>query len=568
MTYRHNRRDFLSLTGAGVAGAAGAGWAEPALASGPTEADLVVWNARVYTVDDAMPRAQAFAVKGSRFMAVGSNQEMKALVGPRTETYDAQGMTITPGFIDCHMHHRATELLYDVSAQDPFDMKAVTIDSIVQQLKARAAITPPDYWVEAYFYDDTKTVDGRRLDIRDLDKVSTTHPVMVNGRGGHTTFYNSKAFQMAGITKNTPDPVGGMYEKFPNGELSGRVSDNARLALVKVGKRKTFTPEENLHRHREGLANLSTRLVAMGLTSICQQGGNLRALEEIRAAGRLKHRVNYECYADVWEPMMAAGIITGTGDEWIRFGGTAERSTDGSLSERTMAMSVVFPGTSYKGNLKETQEQVSAWCLMIQKAGIRPNIHANGDVTIRQALTAFEAAQKAYPVKDLRPKITHCSLIDDDIVARMKALNVVPALFNTYLYYNSDKFQFYGDELMSRMMAYRTMIDAGLRPAAGADFGAGVPQPLMGIQGVTTRTGPEGKTWGANQKITVAEALKVHTLNGAYNTHEEDIKGSITPGKLADYVILAEDLHTIDPNRIKDIQVVRTVVGGATVYQA
>jgi predicted amidohydrolase YtcJ len=308
--------------------------------------------------------------------------------------------------------------------------------------------------------------------------------------------------------------------------------------------------------------------VEFGLTGVCHQGGSLRALEEIRAEGQLLHRVNYECYVDMWEPMMAAGVMTGFGDEWIRFGGTAERSTDGSLSERTMAMSVVFPGTTFKGNLKETQDQVNAWCAMIQKGGIRPNIHANGDVTIHQALLAFEHAQKVAPMKNLRPKITHCSLVNEDLVRRLKAQKVTPTLFNTYLYFNSDKFEFYGEELMSRMMAFRTLLDAGIPACAGSDFGAGVFPPLMGIQGVVTRTGWEGKTWGANQRISIDEALKVHTLNGAYGTMEEDIKGSITPGKLADYVILADDLHAVHPNKIKDIQIVQTVLGGKPSYSA
>jgi predicted amidohydrolase YtcJ len=179
-----------------------------------------------------------------------------------------------------------------------------------------------------------------------------------------------------------------------------------------------------------------------------------------------------------------------------------------------------------------------------------------------------ERAQKLFPRADSRPKITHCTMINDDLLRRMKATGTVPAVFTSYTYYNTDKFPFYGEELMERCLAFRSFLDTGIPAAAGSDFSPGPFAPLMGIQGMVTRTGWDGTTWGAKQKVTVAEALRINTLNGAYASREESIKGSITPGKLADYVVLAEDLHTIDPAKIKDIKIVRTVVGGSTMYEA
>jgi hypothetical protein len=204
----------------------------------------------------------------------------------------------------------------------------------------------------------------------------------------------------------------------------------------------------------------------------------------------------------------------------------------------------------------------------VHRAGIQVNCHANGEVAIDMFLTAYERAQKLFPRADARPKITHCTLINDNLVRRIKANGAVPALFTSYAYYNSDKFHFYGEELMKRCMAFRTLLDAGIPAAAGSDFSPGPFDPRMGIQGMVTRTGWNGETWGANQRVTVEEALRINTLNGAYNSHEEALKGSITAGKLADFVVLAEDLHTVDPAKIKDIEIVRTVVGGKTVYQA
>jgi predicted amidohydrolase YtcJ len=268
--------------------------------------------------------------------------------------------------------------------------------------------------------------------------------------------------------------------------------------------------------------------------------------------------------------LIGAGIMTGFGDEWIRLGATSEHTIDGSFSERTMALSKPYPGVRppYQGNITETQDDLNAWVDRVHRAGIQVNCHANGDVAIDMFLTAIERAQRLFPRADSRPKITHCTLINDELVRRMKAVGAVPAMFTTYAYYNPDKFQFYGEELMQRCMAYRTLLDAGIVAAAGSDFSPGPFSPLMGIQGMVTRTGWNGETWGANQRITVEEALRVNTINGAYASREEAIKGSITPGKLADFVVLADDPHTVDKERIKDIKIVRTVVGGATVHQA
>jgi predicted amidohydrolase YtcJ len=280
--------------------------------------------------------------------------------------------------------------------------------------------------------------------------------------------------------------------------------------------------------------------------------------------------VSYEANGKELDAMIAAGMRTGFGDEWIRVGATYEHTVDGSFSERTMALSTPYPGVvpPYKGNVTETQEELNAWIERMHRAGIQVNCHANGDVAIDMVLTAVERAQGLFPRKDARPKITHCTLINDDLVRRIKATGTVPALFTTYAYYNSDKFGFYGEEMMKRCMAFRTLLDAGVPVAAGSDFQPGPFDPRMAIQGMVTRTGWDGKTWGANQRITVDEALRVNTLNGAYNSHEEGMKGSITPGKLADFVVLAEDLHAVDPGKIKDVTIVRTVVGGAVVYDA
>jgi predicted amidohydrolase YtcJ len=571
MHYKNmSRRDFLAMAGASVAAFGGPHWARAARTMDDfRSADLVVYNAKIYTVDSRLPRAEAFAVRGGRFLSVGSSEEIRRLIGEKTAALDAGRMTIVPGFIDSHNHAPGNELLYEVLVGNPYEVEFVTIADIIGKLRTKAQNTPPDTWVEGYFFDDTKVTDKRPLTVHDLDEVSKDLPVAVYHRGGHTTFYNSKAFAMAGITRATPDRASGTYDRDTHGDLNGRVTDNARDVFDKVGKRGTYSPEETLRRDRDGLAYISKQFARFGLTSVCHESGNLHALAQVRERGDLKHRVSYEADGPELEAMITGGMTTGLGDEWIRMGATCEHGVDGSFSERTMAMSVAYPGSStgYKGNVLETQEVLDAWCERVHRAGIQLNCHANGDVAIEHVLTAYERALRALPQRDARPKITHCTLITEDLVRRIKAIGAVPALFTSYAYYNPDKFRFYGDELMKRCMAFRTLLDAGVPAAAGSDFDPGPFSPLMGMQGMVTRTGWNGEVWGANQRISVGEALRVNTLNGAYATREESLKGSITAGKLADFVVLEDDPHTVDPGKIKDVRINRTVVGGTTVYE-
>ena len=368
----------------------------------------------------------------------------------------------------------------------------------------------------------------------------------------------------------------GWRDRFPDKTTTdmcdwlGQILFTQKGGIEAVGTRPVFTPAQQAERARAAAAYMSKAFVRYGLTSVHHEGGDLAALQAIRARGDLLHRVSYEAYPPFLDAMIAGGLETGFGDEWIRLGATAEHTIDGSFSERTLARSTPYPGRTppYYGNITETQDALDAWVEKVQRAGIQVNCHANGDVAIGMMLTAVERAQKAFPLRDARPKITHCTLINDDLVRRIKAAGAIPAPFTSYAYYNADKFKFYGEALMQHCMAFRSFLDAGIPVCAGSDYDPGPFAPLMGMQGMVTRTGWNGETWGANQRITAAEALRVNTLNGAHASREEAIKGSITPGKLADFVILADDPLTIAPERIKDIKVVRTVTGGRTVYKA
>jgi predicted amidohydrolase YtcJ len=569
---KYTRGEFLgfgaALAGAFTAGALPGGRkivrplaAQPAPAAGGAP-DLVVVNARVLTSDTAAPRAEAFAVQQGRFTAVGSSSEVRNLATSRTTVIDAQRMTVVPGFIDAHCHPSGVEELYGVNTN------LRTVREIQSAIRQKAESSPPEVWVTGFMFDDTKL--DRPLTRTDLDEATSDHPVSVAHRGGHTNFYNSKAFELAGITAETPDPPDGRFFR-ENGQLNGRVAENARSVFGRVGKRETFSPEERRDRARKGMAHMSKLFNAVGLTSVHNAGTSqdqILAYEDCRRGGELTHRA----YMMIRSPaafsgLKAANIYTGFGDEWIRVGGV-KFVADGSASERTMRMSTPYVGTTDYGILTMTQEQLYEAIDDAHTHNFQVGVHANGDVTIDMVLKAYERALQKWPDPNRRHRIEHCTLITPDLVRRIKANGVIPTPFWTYVYYHGEKWKEYGDEKISRMFAHRTFLDAGIRVPGASDYTPGPYDPLMAIQSMVTRKDYKGRVWGPNQKVTVDEALTIATINGAYASSEEALKGSITAGKLADFVVLEKDPHDVNPDEIMNIKVNRTVIGGTTVHGA
>ena len=525
--------------------------------------ELLLINAKVYTVDDEQPRAEAFAVRGGRFVAVGSTNDVRNLRGSNTQVIDAEGMTVVPGFIDTHCHPSGVNELYGVN----LDLRSIEEISIALRQKISSA--PPNYWIDGFKFDDTKLSDGRPLHRKDLDQISLNHPVSVAHRGGHTNWYNSKAFELAGITKNTPDPLDGRFERDEDGELSGMVAERARDVFDTVGEREEFTAEQERERKQNGMAHISKLLTATGLTTVhdaAADRGKILAYEDTYRKGDLRHRA-YIMVRGMLEAFKTAGIYTGFGNEWVRIGGV-KFTADGSASERTMRMSTPFVGKPDDyGILVMLQQEIHEVVEDAHRHGFQVGIHANGDVTIEMVLNAYERVLKKWPHADRRHRIEHCSLVNPSLLARIKATGTIPTPFWTYVHYHGEKWKEYGDEKMRWMFAHRSFLDYGIPVPGASDYTPGPFAPLMAMQSMVTRKDVEGREWGGNQKITVDEALRIATINGARASYEEQIKGSITTGKLADFVMLERDPHDEDPDQIKHIGVVRTVVGGRTMYR-
>ncbi len=564
-----SRRECLGLAalfatpGLGAA-AAGAATSKGAPAFSP---DFILVNGNVLTMDDASPAAQAFAVQNGRFVAIGSNADMRALATRSTTIIDASQMTVTPGFIDAHCHPGDPEELYDVNV----DLRS--IHEIQDVLRKRAATTRPGYWVRGFKFDDTKLSEGRPLTRKDLDEADSEHPLRVDHRGGHTTWFNSKAFELAGITRDTPDPHDGRFFRDSNGELQGQVAENARNVFDRVGKYEEFNVEQERQRGQAAMAFMSKRLTEAGLTTVhdaAATADKIRSYQDAHGAGELLHRA-YILALGVgdnapYQKLRDAGVHTGLGNDFVRIG-PVKFWADGSASERTMRMSTPYVGKPNDfGILTMDQKQIYEAVEDAHRNNWQIGIHANGDVTIDMVLNAYERSLGRWPHPDRRHRIEHCSLVNPDLIRRIKMTGSIPTPFWTYVYYHGEKWKAYGEDKMRWMFAHRSFLDAGIRVPGASDYTPGPFEPMMAMQSLVTRKDYAGRVWGPEQRVTIDEALRIGTINGAYASYEEKVKGSITVGKFADFVVLEQDPHKVDPDRLKDIRIMRTVVGGKTAY--
>jgi hypothetical protein len=527
-----------------------------------TEPDLILYNGRFWTVNSRLPRAQAVAIASGRFLAVGSNDDILALASARSRKVDVGQRTVLPGFIDAHTHPAISGRMH--LRQVDCDLRSIA--AIQSALHERASKTPPDQWVLGFKYDDTKTSDRRRLRLEDLNAAVPDRPVLVTHRGGHEAFANSLALKLAGVSETTPDPTGGQFEHDSSGHLTGRVLERAVEAFDKVIP-STYTRDD----YREGVKLIAKMMTKTGITSVGDALGSpedLQAYQDARTSEDLLFRVYCFIHSAWIDRMIAAGVRTGFGDEWVRIGGM-KQIADGAIAGRTARLSQPYVGhPNDYGTFSATEEELYEYGHKAYAAGWQLGTHANGDVAIERVLSVYERINREIPRKDPRFRIEHCTLINDSIIQRMRALNVIPIPFSTYVYYHGEKMQYYGEERLKHMFAMRTFLDAGLRPTQSSDYPPGEFAPMMALQSEVTRTDMDGHVWGANQRISVEEAIFAGTMNGAYASYEENLKGSIEPGKLADLVVLGRDPFTEDVSTLVTIPVERTMVGGKWVYES
>lgn len=534
-------------------------------------ADLVLLNGKIVTVDPDETLAEAVAVKFNKILMVGSNEEVKSLIGKKTQVINLKGRTVVPGLIDTHGHLASSGLSHVRGVIDSsLESGVKSIADIQEMIAERVTTIPKGEWITGRNFDETKLAEKRMPTRWDLDKVAPDHPVNLSMVGGHVYVVNSKAFELAGITKETTDPPGGAFGRDPEtGELNGVVYERAVSLLRRTGRpvRTQMTTQMLM----EGIKWMTNQFVAAGLTGFHDSHvgpQQMKAYQKVLASGDLPLRVRLDISSNLLPDILKIGLFPGFGNDWLKIM-SIKIVTDGAVSGRTAAVKEPYlHRPNFYGILTMTKDELRKIVLPAHKAGFRVSVHANGDRAIEQYLDVIEEALKEHPRKDHRHRDIHCSVIDPTLLERIKKLGVIPTIFGAYPYYHGDKIiQAFGNERLQWMFAAKSFLDAGIKVAAHSDYSASPYSPLMGIHSLVNRRTAKGKIIGKNQKISVMEAIKMYTINAAYHSFEEEVLGSIEENKLADMVVLSEDILTVSTERIIDILVDMTIVGGKIVYQ-
>jgi predicted amidohydrolase YtcJ len=528
-------------------------------------ADLVFINGKVITVNERDEIVEAVAVRDGRILRVGSNEHVQGVLGENTEVHDLGGLSLLPGLIDSHMHPGSYGVFWVRGVRCGPDV--ASIDELLERIKGKADATPKGRWILGYTLDDVKL--GRYPTRTELDSVCPDNPLYIQRRDGHIGVVNSLALEAGGITRDTPDPPHGKIDRDEGGEPTGVLRETAKdVVYIKM---PPYTVEEYV----DGLRHVFDEFISLGLTTIhasMTDSKEFRAMQMLKAANVLKLRVCVHASGreeGILESLIAAGIQTPFGDDWLKLT-EIEWVFDTSTSGRTAAYYRHYVGEPDNfGILLYDQDDITDRVTRAHKAGLRVGLDGIGDRGIDRALDAIEAALKESPREDHRHRIEHCCYVPPPIQERLKELGVIDASANGFLHdlgeaYRANR----GEEEMRWMWPHRTLIDQGIPAPAHSDCPVCSPNPWLGIYGLVTRKSSGGEVLYANEGITPLEAIKAYTIDGAYSAWEEETKGSIEPGKIADLIVVDRDPMTIPHEELKDVKTVMTVVDGKILYNA
>lgn len=542
---------------------------------GKLSADIAFVNGNVITINAKQPGAQAVCAKNGRILAAGTDSVVLQRCGPETRVFDLAGKTLLPGFVESHNHVSANARI--VLQVDCTAASNASIDDILDKVAERAATQPKGTWIEGYGFDNTLLAEKRFPDRRDLDKAAPEHPVHLWHVSGHFTSVNSLALDLAGITQDTPDPDGGEIRRDEHGVPTGVLAEPpAGLMVLRLIPPKT--PEEVA----QGLKIVSDQYVKAGVTSTHDAnlgvwGGlsELQAFEHAFANGKFAPRV----YAFIWTVLEdfidndvalgEVGIGTGCGDEWLKIG-AVKIFADGSIPGLTAAMSEpYFCDSNKKGYLIFEPEELNKLVLRYHEAGFQLAIHANGDHCIGVVIDAFEQALRACPRPDHRHRIEHCSMATEEHLERMAHLGIITTFYTAQIHGWGDRHRemFLGPDRAERIFPTRSAEEKGIVFGLHGDCPVTPISPLHCLYTAVARETKSGHILGQDQRISVDRALRALTIDGAYLAFEENIKGSIEPGKLADFVVLSEDPHDLEPAELQRLEVEMTVIDGKVVYE-
>ncbi len=517
-------------------------------------AEMVLFNGKVITMNPSQPRAQAVAVKDGEILAVGLDTEIKRLIGEKTKTFDLKGRTVLPGFIDTHIHVAGLG-----RSLAPINLRGInSIEELQTRLAEQVQKLPKGKWITGRGWDQDRFAEQRYPTRWDLDESSPDNPVVFTRVCGHMCVANSKALEIANIARQTVPPPWGQIDKdAETGEPTGILRENAMNSVLDL------VPSPSEEAFVDACGSACRKAAETGLTSvhwIIDSADEIRAINELHRRDELPVRVYILVPSELLEQLIGLGLCTGFGDAFVRIG-SLKIFADGSLGARTAALRESYhdePTT--EGLMHYSQEELNALVIKAHTAGLQLAMHAIGDKTTGLVLTALENALMEAPREDHRHRIEHASVLDEDLISRMKRANVIASVQPHFVVSDFWVVDRVGVKRARWVYPFRSLVDEGITVTGGSDYPVEPMDPLLGIWAAVAR--------GAfsEEQLTVDEALQLYTSNAAFASFEDSAKGSIERGKLADLVILSRDPHEVPPEDIRDIDVEMTISGGKVVY--
>jgi len=535
--------------------------------SKPT-ADLIVSNANVWTVDDKLPRAQAIAIIGERIVAVGSQADVQGWRGASTRVIDAGGKLVLPGFNDAHVHFVSGGQQLD--AVDLND--ATSAEEFVKRVAQQASKTPKKQWITGGDWDETKWSPAQLPTKEMIDAVTPDNPVFLNRYDGHMSLANSIALRLAGVTASTPDPPGGSIIRDAQGNPTGGLKDAAMDYVFKVIP--PLSHDQRLHAVQRALSHAAS----LGVTSVQDMNpeyADIAVYSELLDRGQLTARIYAAPLITQVDDQVKIGIRRAFGSPYLRIG-ALKGYADGSLGSATAYFFEPFVDQpNNHGLLSDEMHPISLMHDRMMKAdaaGLQLCTHAIGDAGISAILDIYADLVKVHGKADRRFRIEHAQHMAAKDFARFADLGVIASV---QPYHAIDDGRWaekrIGHDRASRTYAFRTFLNDGVRLAFGTDWNVAPLNPMLTLYAATTRATLDGKNpngWFPEQKLTVTEAVQAYTMGSAYAEFQDQEKGSITPGKLADMVVLDDDIFHMDPVKIRDVKVTKTIVGGKVVWES
>jgi len=523
---------------------------------------MVVINAKIWTADSKKPFAEAMAISGDRIVAVGSTAAVRSRVGEQTEVIDAGRRLITPGFYDAHLHFiEGGFRLTSVQLR-----AAVSKTEFITRIREYAARCEPGTWITGGDWDHS--LWGGELPTRQwIDAVTPDNPVWINRLDGHMALANSLALKAAGIDRNTPNVDGGTIVRDKSGNPTGILKDNAMALVEKV------IPEPTEKMKDQALMAAMKYVAAQGVTSVHHMGtwDDLAVFERARRSGNLQTRIYAAVPVSTWERLIAKIKDEGRGDDWLHWG-LLKGFIDGSLGSHTAAFFEPFSDTQKDSGLIVTPpEEMYTLVRAADSAGLQIAVHAIGDRANRIMLDIYERVNRENGLCDRRHRVEHVQHLKPIDISRFGTLNIIASM-QPYHAIDDGRWaeEVIGYERCESSYAWRSLLDKGARLVFGSDWYVAPPTPLEGIYAAVTRRtldekNPDG--WIPAQKISVEEALRAYTIEAAYAGFEDRDRGSLTAGKLADFVMLDRDILTVPAAEIRAAQVLMTIIGGRIIYE-